>query len=532
MPEGHAGQNGGTEAEGEHRKRRRRRKGKERKKEDASSEAAAGAAMSGGPDGSAKQKVAGTGSVSINGAENAIEGLRHRGWNLAAPAFEPRSVPKPTSILEGGRLPARGSGLGPNQNGLSGRPKGFTPYQAGEASIRTGVSTNQFQASSRSHTNQGGLILNGTGVRPNENGSATGGGSDRASPRTAQGVFKRSLSVGNSPDDEPSAKSTAETVSSAAPAQPSTLVVPITPLKHAPRQPKPPAGLSTSLSDGSRSQEPAPAVTKAVTQGISLQEESRHRCHEWPQYHGGLAPAPDASREQFAPATPAETGPAAPNGPVHVTGFVVPKSSRAANGFPHHDSRDLHLTPHPAQPGIHVVSSLLAVSDSSSQVTVPPNPALPSAPQHPNPDGTPSGPETLTQTHFQQPGDFPPAFLRPVAIHRSRSSHQLPDNGFPVEPPGPFWEANQFHWAGRPLPGGVDPGAMKPPEQWPIGFQPGMQSLSPESQWPPNLPRITVPAADYYTDEDWLMGGGEDYEGSGRNGNAYDMESEAEANGR
>lgn len=539
VPEAQVGQNGGTETEGEHRKRRRRRKGKEKKREDAALEAG-GAVSVGGVDVGSKQKgivVSEMSGVTSLG-EKALEGVRHRGWNLAAPAFEPRSVPKQASMLANGRYPGRGLGSGATQNGLSYETPGFAPYRTGLGSTQSGATSNRseatsipVEASSRNTLTRVGL--SGIGVRSNQGGLTNGPTSDRPNSRFSEGMFKRSLSVGNAPnapgDKARDSQASTANAARAVARNPPPLVVPITPLKQAPRQPKLPA----SLSDRPWSQEPPPALsgTSPAPEGIPQPEESRHRWHEWPQFRSGVAAVSYALEQPFG-ATPAQTGFPAANGPVHVAGFVVPCSTGSNHQAPlsvqHHSQNQSEL------PNQRVPSNL-AVPNLSGQVANPsPNPvALGPFPAQPLTSGNPETVTMPASNPFHPSGDFAPAFQRPVAIHRSRSSHQLPDNGFPAEAPGLFWETEHFSYTGRPFPGSLEPGTMKPPEPWPVGFQlGGVQSLSPESHWPPALPRITVPTADYFTDEDWMIGGGEDLEGSGRNGNAYDVESEAEANGR
>jgi hypothetical protein len=544
--DGHPIQAGGVEADpGEHRKRRRRRKGKERKKEEIVPVAGVSEAPGGLGLESSRQKGAESSSMRTSGGE------QHKGWNLAAPVFEPRSLPKPASMLESDWYFSRGShqaGSASTEAGLGLKPPEFSPYQV--RLKQSGV--NQVNTSTRNQARSG-LNQNGFGsdqVRlqvESSNGSVvieTG----RGSSRTAQGAYKRSLSVGNAPEDEASNQeqeaSTGDSQGANACAQPPPLVVPITPLKQATQPHRISPQCSSTFPKGSDSQQvPLPPFGTGPSQATPLiqqrLEESRHRWHEWPQYQGGLAMASNPTRAPAEQSTRAQTGPSAPDQPRHVTGFDIQQSIENVPGVPHLGMEGSQ----PANPGLLNHLSVPTFSSNLqavpfNQVSVHPNPAglEPTPPNQTPPNQAPpnffSAPETMVPTPSNpfyppghQPGDFPSAFLRPVAMHRSRSSHQLPDNGFPFEPPEP----EHSNWAGHPFSGGMNHGVLTP-EAWP--FQPGVQSVSPESHWPPNLPRITVPTVDYFTDEDWLMGGAEDAEGSTRTGNGYDVESEAEVSGR
>lgn len=553
-PDGHPIPAGGVEADpGEHRKRRRRRKVKERKKE----ETVPVAGVSETPGGlgleSSRQKGTESSSVRTSGGEKSLAGERHKGWNLAAPVFEPRSLPKPTSLLESNRYFSRGShqaGSASTEAGLVLKQPGFGPYQ-----VRLNESgINQVNTSSRNQAMSG---LKQTGFGSDEVGLQVESSNDnvvietgRESSRTPQWACKRSLSVGNAPEDEASNQeqeaSTGDSQGTNACVQPPPLVVPVTPLKQAIQS------RSSALTKGSDSQQvPLPHSRTGPSQATPLTqqrlEESRHRWHEWPQYQGGLAMASNPTRAPAEQSMRAQTGPSAPNQPRHVTGFDIQQIAENVPGVPQlgmegSQPADPGLLNHPSAPTFSS-SSQAAPFSATNQVSVHPNPARsePTPPNQTPPNQAPpnffSAPETMVPAPSNpfyppghQPGDFPSAFLRPVAMHRSRSSHQLPDNGFPFEPPGPSPEPEHSNWAGHPFSGGVNQGVLKPPEVWP--FQPGVQSVSPESHWPPNLPRITVPTVDYFTDEDWLMGGLEDAEGSTRNGNGYDVESEAEVSGR
>jgi hypothetical protein len=558
-PDGHPIQAGGVEADpGEHRKRRRRRKGKERKKEEAVPVAGVSEAPGGLGLESSRQKGAESSSIRTSGGGKSLAGEQHKGWNLAAPVFEPRSLPKPTSMLESNRYFSRGShlaGSASNEAGLGLKPPGFSPYQVPPILNQSGV--NQVNTSSGNQARSG-LNQNGFGsdqVRlqvESSNGNVvieTG----RESSRTPQGAYKRSLSVGNAPEDEASNQeqeaSTGDSQGTNACAQPPPLVVPITPLKQATQPHRISPARSSTFTKGSDSQQvPLPRFRTGPSQGTPLTqqrlEESRHRWHEWPQYQGGLAMASNPTRAPAEESMRAQTGPSVPNQPRHVTGFDIQQIAEDVPGVKHLGMEGSQ----PANPGLLNHPSVPTLSSNPqavpfNQVSVHPNPARlePTPPNQTPPNQAPpnffSAPETMVPAPSNpfyptghQPGDFPSAFLRPVAMHRSRSSHQLPDNGFPFEPPGPSPEPEHSNWAGHPFSGGMNQGVLKPPEVWP--FQPGVQSVSPESHWPPNLPRITVPTVDYFTDEDWLMGGLEDAEGSTRNGNGYDVESEAEVSGR